>query len=41
MSELKRLAAFLNEDMNSLLPIRYSVVPKELAIDDEFRVLRL
>ncbi len=34
MSELKRLAAFLNEDMNSLLPIRYSVVPKELAIDD-------
>ncbi|MEQ1904913.1 MAG: hypothetical protein ABL888_12065 [Pirellulaceae bacterium] len=32
--ELKRLAAFLDEDVESLLPIRYSVVPKELAIDD-------
>lgn len=32
--ELKRLAAFLDEDVESLLPIRYSVIPKGLAIDD-------
>lgn len=32
--ELKRLAVFLNEDVESLLPIRFAIVPKELAIDD-------
>jgi|688.fasta_scaffold808638_1 hypothetical protein len=38
LDDLKRLAAFLNEDMGSLLPIRYSVAPKELSIDDgEFK----
>lgn len=32
LNELKRLATFLNQDIDSLLPLRYVVVPKELFI---------
>lgn len=32
--ELARLASFLKEDVEGLLPIRYSIVPKQLAIND-------
>ena len=32
--ELDRLALYLKVDRSSLLPIHYSIVPKELAIDD-------
>ena len=34
IEELNRLAMYLKVDRSSLLPIHYSVVPKELAIDD-------
>lgn len=34
IEELDRLALYLNVDRSTLLPIQYSVVPKELPIDD-------
>lgn len=35
--ELKRLALFLHQDVGTLLPVRYAIVPKELSIvDGEF-----
>jgi len=34
LEELKRLASFLNENVEDLLPIKYSVVPKEIAIEE-------
>ncbi|HVX60630.1 MAG TPA: hypothetical protein VHC19_08510, partial [Pirellulales bacterium] len=34
IEELDRLALYLNVDRSTLLPLHYSVVPKELAIGD-------
>ncbi len=34
IEELDRLALYLNVERSTLLPIHYSIVPKELAIDD-------
>lgn len=33
-AELERLGSFLNEDVEALVPIRYSIAPRELDIDD-------
>jgi hypothetical protein len=32
--ELARLATYLNEKVDDLLPIQYSLIPKEIAIED-------
>lgn len=34
LKELKRLSSYLNEDVDRILPIQYSVVPKELILED-------